>query len=106
MCREYLGNGTSLIRRIDLDQRYLRGVDQHLAGVLEVYGHAVADGGLNLAQAPVGFGGMADVHAGEKMLGHGGFRGVDLRACLSAGPYPAIPGTLRGGASRAPRKFL
>ena len=58
------------IRRIHLDQCHLGDIDEDLPRVFEIYRHAVADGGLNLAETPAGFGGVADVHAGEQVLCH------------------------------------
>ena len=48
---------------LDRHQRDMSGVDQHLAGVLEIDGDAVADRRLHLAETPVGPARMADEHA-------------------------------------------
>ena len=49
----------------------LVGVDQDLAGVLEIDGHPVTDGRLDLAESPIGAFGMADQCAWGEVLGHG-----------------------------------
>ena len=54
-------------------------IDEHLARVLEVHGHAVADHGLDLPHAPILLRGMADPQAGDEdaeALCHGIVPGV------------------------------
>jgi len=51
----------------------MNGVDGALAGVFEVHGDPGSDGGLDLAQAPIGLAGMADKGAGLKKRLHEGF---------------------------------
>ena len=54
--------------RLDRDQGHPGGVNEDLAGVLEIDRDPVADGRLHLAEAPIGLVRVAHQHAGRQVL--------------------------------------
>jgi histidine phosphotransferase ChpT len=71
------------------------GVDQHLAGMLEIDGDAIADDGLDLPDSPIGLRGMTDPHAWFDDGGHGS------RANVVSTPQRIPSGAMTQGMPRA-----
>ena len=64
--------GPALPRAVDHLELDHGGIDQHLAAILEIHRDALADHGLDHADAPVRLGGVAHQRAGNEKRIHGG----------------------------------
>src|SRR5262249_58759263 len=85
---------------VERDQRHDRGVDEALARMLEIDGHALADRRLHLTYAPVGLAGVPDAGTWYEPVA----QTFSSRSCCQDRPWASLYAAARPRARGASRR--